>query len=338
MSARLAACLVRDGILPEATVRAAVARQIVYGGALDTALLEMGAMEEGPLWSELSAATGLPVPDQTWVERADPQLADIFHAGQAARCRAVPVGRRENRLLLLCGDPVEDRALHEASAELSLHLELYVVPEVRLKVARQAVYGEVLPPRFLRLLARLLGAGPVRRWVETLTRAATPVEVSSEGGAGAAAAAPPDPKALRAQVAHPSPGKAVEAMGALAAMRDGGAIPVLVEALRSGDRSVLTAAHQALVQIARQDLGTSRRRWAAWWDKNKDRERVEWLFEGLGHKETRIRLACEEELRQLTGESFGYRFDLPRRERDEARQRWIAGWRQSRESRPGGSG
>jgi len=54
---------------------------------------------------------------------------------------------------------------------------------------------------------------------------------------------------------------------------------------------------------------------------------MEWLFEGLAHKSPEIRFAASEELRLVTGEYFGYHFDLPRRERDEARERWHAWWR-----------
>ena len=37
-------------------------------------------------------------------------------------------------------------------------------------------------------------------------------------------------------------------------------------------------------------------------------------------------IAASEELRAITGEYFGYHFDLPRRERDEALDRWRTWW------------
>jgi len=64
-------------------------------------------------------------------------------------------------------------------------------------------------------------------------------------------------------------------------------------------------------------------------DNHKDDDRVEWLFEGLSHKEPRIRASSEDELRKLTGEYFGYHYDLPRRERDQARTRWQRWWKDS---------
>ena len=37
--------------------------------------------------------------------------------------------------------------------------------------------------------------------------------------------------------------------------------------------------------ITKQDFGTKARRWEAWWEKHQDDDRVEWLFEGLAHKD-----------------------------------------------------
>ena len=81
--------------------------------------------------------------------------------------------------------------------------------------------------------------------------------------------------------------------------------------------------------ITKQDFGTKARRWEAWWEKHKDDDRVEWLFEGPRPQgAARSGRPSEEELRELTGEYFGYHFDLPR-----ARAR--AGAR--RAGRPGGT-
>jgi len=97
---------------------------------------------------------------------------------------------------------------------------------------------------------------------------------------------------------------------------------------RDGDK-----AREELVRITRQDLGSKAKRWEAWWAKHQDDDRAEWLFEGLAHKEPHIRAACEDELRALTGEYFGYHFDLPRREREQARSRWQAWWYESGRAR-----
>src|SRR5882672_7533377 len=168
MGARLSDCLVRDGTVTTDTVRAATARQAVYGGALDTALLELGAVDEPTLWGTLAAATGAPIPDAGLFESPDPTAAAVFDVVWSRRCRAVPVGLRDGVIQICCSEPFELTQLAAARDELGLTFEVYVVPEVRLAAARQAVYGEPMPPRLLRILARLLGAQPVRKWVKAL--------------------------------------------------------------------------------------------------------------------------------------------------------------------------
>src|SRR5262245_48050085 len=138
MASRLSDTLLREGTLSTGVVRAATARQAVYGGALDTALLELGAMDEPTLWSALAAATGVPIPDAALFENPDPTAAAVFDAEWSRRCRAVPVGQRDGAVQICCAEPLEDGQLAAARAALGVSFEVYVVPEVRLAAARQA--------------------------------------------------------------------------------------------------------------------------------------------------------------------------------------------------------
>lgn len=468
MASRLSDCLLRDGTLPTGVVRAATARQAVYGGALDTALLELGALDESTLWSALATATGAPIPDAALFENPDPAAATVFDAAWSRRCRAVPVGQRDGAVQICCSEPLDAGQLAAARDALGLSFEVFVVPEVRLAAARQAVYGEPMPPRLLRVLAHLLGAQPVRKWVKALSpaRVAAPVaepapavpaeapgllaeaelaeaefdvpvntfntvpadiiesrpsraaqeaaaaadEVSKALGSeeppppAATALTPVTPAALEMPAAPPGAatllGRAIfrtppplptletlpehkeaelcaiaadpEAESRLAALRmlrgrlerprirqladrlradlkgpiergvlaasglgelrDALAVPDLIEAL-AGPAAISQTAARALVEIAAQDFGQSRKKWMAWWDANRGTERIDWLLEGLSNKSPEIRFASSEELRLITGEYFGYHFDLPKREREEARERWQAWWYQSGHAR-----
>ena len=73
---------------------------------------------------------------------------------------------------------------------------------------------------------------------------------------------------------------------------------------------------RALVVLTAQDFGTSERKWRKWYEGAKKHHRIEWLIDGLTHKEDAIRESAIQELRRLTGEYFGYHHDLPRKERD----------------------
>ena len=63
----LAALLVEDGAVPADLVERALSRQRDAGGALDTALLELGAIPEAALVPYLSRAAELPqAPESAW--------------------------------------------------------------------------------------------------------------------------------------------------------------------------------------------------------------------------------------------------------------------------------
>lgn len=115
-----------------------------------------------------------------------------------------------------------------------------------------------------------------------------------------------------------------QGVAALGATRDPAAVPVLIGVL---ERDVADAAAAALVELARQDYGTDRTRWARWWNENKDRHRVEWLIDALMHDQHAVRAAAGEELKATTREFFGYYDDLPKRERMRAQAKFRDWWK-----------
>jgi hypothetical protein len=106
------------------------------------------------------------------------------------------------------------------------------------------------------------------------------------------------------------------------------AVPDLMGAIERSDRGG-EYARKALVALTAQDFGPNEKRWRKWYETARLRHRIEWLIEGLSHKEDAIRETAINSLRRLTGEYFGYHHDLPRRERDLAAERWAAWWRET---------
>jgi hypothetical protein len=119
---------------------------------------------------------------------------------------------------------------------------------------------------------------------------------------------------------------------ALVALGDIEAVPELIGALERTDRAGETV-RKALVALTAQDYGANERKWRKWYDAARRRHRVEWLIDGLSHKEGAIREASISALRRLTGEYFSYHHDLPRREREAAAERWHAWWRETGQRR-----
>jgi hypothetical protein len=283
----------------------------------------------------MGMATGLPLPEPALCENpvkcVNPDGSAIELDGAwSERARAVPVGVKNGALQVLCGEPVVRAELDAASERLGVPFQLYIVPEVRLAAVRQAIFDRPMPPRLLRLFARVAGAEPVRRWqtshikpvkvdekhgVEVLPRRAAPAAAAGKKAdeGGTVAVLPP--------VAPPSPDGARKPMAVNKAE-----VAKLIGRLYSSEAE---KAREELMAITKQDFGVRAKRWEHWWEKHKDDDRVEWLFDGLGSKLTPIRASSEDELRKLTGEYFGYHFDLPRRDRERARARWQAWWNES---------
>ena len=350
MASRLSDRLLASGLVPLAGVRAAVARQAVYGGALDTALLELDAIAEGTLWGELAAATELGIPDRSLCEapqklvKPDGTDALDLDAGWSARCRAVPVGIKAGTLQILCGEPVARVEIEAATRALAIPFALFVAPEIRIAAVQQAIYGRPMEPRLVRLFARVVGAEPVRRWqaahtpAPPLTPPEPPVEIPPRRMPpplrNASRPACRRPRARAGSHARTCPGARV-AFGGAAVITPHVARqarhPRAHRTSRSGEE--VEAAHAKLVAITKQDFGPKPRRWAAWWKQHEDDDRIDWLFEGLSHKTAEIREAAEQELRALTGEYFGYAFDFPRGAREAARARWQSWWT-NRQTKP----
>jgi hypothetical protein len=139
-------------------------------------------------------------------------------------------------------------------------------------------------------------------------------------------------ESLRGELLDPSPARQRHAADALGELRDVPSVPRLIELIKHREADVVDSARRALIQIAKQDFGTSRWRWRSWWDKNRERSRIEWMLAGLSHRDAEVRASASEELQTLTSEYFGYHFDLPKREREEARQKWVAWYKQNAEA------
>ena len=129
-----------------------------------------------------------------------------------------------------------------------------------------------------------------------------------------------------ARIRGKEPRRRIHALTALAAVRDVGALRMLVELLEDDDRDVVRHAHLALIALTAEDLGTSPRKWASWVDKNDTRHRVEWLIDALAHADEALRTAAGEELKQLTQQYFGFHPGTTRREREVAQGKYRQWW------------
>jgi hypothetical protein len=151
----LAALLVDEGAVSADAMERAVARHREAGGALDTALLELGLVDEPRLVDALSRAAELPpAPASAW-DASDPRARRVFPSRVAERHGLAPFALDGRELALVATHPVDLGLLDEISFMLSLHLTAHVAPEWRVRGLIQRLYGGPLDPR----LAALAGGG-----------------------------------------------------------------------------------------------------------------------------------------------------------------------------------
>ena len=132
-------------------------RQVIYGGALDTILLEMELLGEAVLISAMGRASGLPtgseLPSRTALQAAN--VMDWFPLALCEKYRAVPSSVDGNVLRVLVTDPVDRKQLDELGFHLRRSIDPVVVPEHRFVQVVELVYGVAMSARFTSLAAKV---------------------------------------------------------------------------------------------------------------------------------------------------------------------------------------
>ena len=184
MTSRLASLLVQEGLVAPKTMADAFQRQVIYGGTLDTILLEMNAIAEAPLLLALGRASALPAVDTL------PNLERLKSAGAlswfplalAEKYRAVPLAVEGQVVRVLTLDPADRRALDALGREIGRAIEPVIGPEHRFVHALSLIYDTLPPARFQSLQARLARrAAASAPAVAAPAIAAPPVEIAASG-------------------------------------------------------------------------------------------------------------------------------------------------------------
>lgn len=117
-----------------------------------------------------------------------------------------------------------------------------------------------------------------------------------------------------------------QAVDAVAALRDVEMIPKLIELLREDDEVLHEHLERALETLTGADLGQSPKKWQAWWERNRERHRIEWLIDALLSNDERIRRSAGEELKRLTQQYYGYHPGSPKRDRERIAKKYRDWW------------
>lgn len=89
-------------------------------------------------------------------------------------------------------------------------------------------------------------------------------------------------------------------------LRDPGCVPHIAGVLQHPDPNLVQATERVLQAITGRDLGTKPARWRTWYKRREKRTRTEWLLEAARSLRVKERTLAADELKQLTGETFGF--------------------------------
>src|SRR5688572_17927781 len=148
MPSRLSSLLVRDGLVGVKRMEKAFQRQVIYGGSLDTILLEMSLIPEERLTQYLALASGLPPAARHEGSTLSPQAITVIPRELAEHYRAVPVALDGECVRVLVCSPLEIAELEDLADQLDRPLQPLITPEYRWHLVFAAAYRLDPPARF----------------------------------------------------------------------------------------------------------------------------------------------------------------------------------------------
>ena len=155
MPSRLSSLLVRDGLVGVRRMEKAFQRQVIYGGSLDTILLELGMVPEDRLCQYLALASGLPPASRAETEHLDPAAVQLLPLESAQAYRAVPLALEGEAVRMAVASPIDLAALEDLADHVDRPLRPLLVPEYRWHVMLEQAYGVPTPQRFAALASQI---------------------------------------------------------------------------------------------------------------------------------------------------------------------------------------
>src|SRR5690606_8055642 len=141
MPARLSSLLVRDGLVGVKRMEKAFQRQVIYGGSLDTILLEMNLVPEERLTQYLALASGLPPAARDEATKVTSEALALITSEIAGQFRAIPLTLDGEALRVLVCSPLEISELEDLADLLDRPLQPLITPEYRWHLAYARAYA-----------------------------------------------------------------------------------------------------------------------------------------------------------------------------------------------------
>ncbi len=156
----LTSLLVRDEVVSVRQIEDALARQVLEGGELDTALLELDAAPENVLNAYRAASFRMPAVSREEVMSTSATTLALISPEQAERYRIIPIAHDANAVVVASFQPLLEVSRNELGRSIGMQVECCIACEVRIDAALARFYRRPMSARMERLAERVAQLDP----------------------------------------------------------------------------------------------------------------------------------------------------------------------------------
>lgn len=156
----LTSLLVRDDAVSVRQIEEAVSRQVVDGGELDTALLELGALPENQLAAYRAASERAQPATREEVMSASAATQALLPAELAIEFEVTPISHDAHTLTVAGYRSLSSDERSELAGRTGMRIEVRITTELRVHAALESFYGKALTARMAVLLRRVDAHAP----------------------------------------------------------------------------------------------------------------------------------------------------------------------------------
>jgi hypothetical protein len=146
--------LIEAGLLTRAQLEAAQKNQVIFGGRLETSLIELGYLAEEDLARFLSKKLELPCATAEQLMSVTPDIIQLIPREVAEKYKVIPLGRDKKRLTLAMLDPADLSATDAISFITGYYIIPLIAPELQLVLALDNFYGIKPDVRYFQLIEK----------------------------------------------------------------------------------------------------------------------------------------------------------------------------------------
>jgi len=138
---KLGEALVKEALITRDQLKAALERQVMFGGRIGTNIVEKGFMKETELAKFLSRYFKVPAVDPGLLSSVDPEVIECLGRDVVEKYRVVPFKKERKRLHLAMMDPTSVKDIDEIRFSTGYDIIPYIITELRLIRALEKYYG-----------------------------------------------------------------------------------------------------------------------------------------------------------------------------------------------------